>query len=160
MNTVYPICDYITLGVTTIADIDVTPISKFNIEAAQYNSTAKADYCLVSLVDASFDRSAEEEPVAVVLVTPSAQNNQSDHVILGHFDITATSGSTIYHHQYVPNPVKYLVPARPSEIRIRGYTTQTGSDVALTGGYFTLKFEYLVKEQVNSLDTQSNYTTF
>jgi len=160
MNNSYPICDYVTLGITTIADVDVIPILKFNIDAAQYNSTAKADYCLISLADASFTIDDEEEPIAIILVTPSAQNNQSNNVILGNLAITATSGSTVYHHQFTPNEVKYLIPARPREIRIRGLSTQTATAVSLLGGYVTFKFEYLSKEQVFSLNEQTNYTTF
>ena len=160
MNNSYPICDYVTLGVSTIADVETSPITKFNIEAAQYNFTAKADYCLISLADAAFDLSTEEEPIAIILVTPSAQNNQSANVILGNCAITATSGATVYHHQYTPNEVKYLIPARPREIRIRGLSTQTATDLALVGGYVTFKFEYLSKEQVLSLKDQTNYTTF
>jgi len=159
MNTSYPICDYVTLF-GGIADVDVTPITKFNISQASYSSNAKADYCLVSLADASFDISTEEEPIAMILVTPSAQNNQSNNVVLGCLAITATSGSTIYHHQFTPNEVKYLIPARPSEIRLRGLSTQTQTDVPLVAGYVTLKFEYLSTEQVNALNSQTNYTTF
>ena len=159
MNTSYPICDYVTLF-GGIADVDVTPITKFNISQASYSSNAKADYCLVSLADASFDISTEEEPIAMILVTPSAQNNQSNNVVLGCLAITATSGSTIYHHQFTPNEVKYLIPARPSEIRLRGLSTQTQTDVPLVAGYVTLKFEYLSTEQVDALNSESNYTTF
>lgn len=161
MNNSYPICDYVTLGISAISDIDVTPITKFNVEAAQYSSTAKADYCLISLADAAFDLSTEEEPIAVILVSPSAQNNQSAvGAILGNCAITATSGSTVYHHQYTPNEVKYLIPARPRQISIRGLSTQTATDLALTGGYVTFKFEYLSKEQVFALNEQTNYMTF
>ena len=159
MNTSYPICDYITLFLG-IADIDVSPITHFLVPQSSYSSNAKSDYCLVSLVDASFDVSSIDEPIAVCLVSPSAQNNQSENVVLGNLAITATSGSTIYHHQFTPNGVKYLIPARPSEIRLRGLTTQTKADLALTLGYATLKFEYLSKEQVDALNSQSNYTTF
>lgn len=158
MNT-YPICDYITIF-SAITDIDVSPITLLRVPQASYSSNAKSDYCLVSLADASFDVSSIDEPVAVCLVSPSAQNNQSDNVVLGNLAITATSGSTIYHHQFTPNGVKYLIPARPSEIRLRGLTTQTKADLALTLGYCTLKFEYLSKEQVDALNSQSNYTTF
>tara|TARA_R110002012_G_scaffold309821_1_gene517125 strand:- start:609 stop:1088 length:480 start_codon:yes stop_codon:yes gene_type:complete len=159
MNSAYPICDYVTLF-GGIPNVDVSPITKFNISQAAYNSNAKADYCLISLADASLDNSSEEEPIAICLVTPSAQNNQSENVVLGCLAITATSGTTVYHHQFTPNEVKYLIPARPSEIRIRGLSTQTQTDIPLSVGYVTLKFEYLSTEQVNALNSQTNYMTF
>tara|TARA_R110002012_G_scaffold235786_1_gene409530 strand:- start:55 stop:534 length:480 start_codon:yes stop_codon:yes gene_type:complete len=159
MNNSYPICDYVTVF-PVIGDIDSGNTSRINIQAAQYNSTSKADYCLVSLADASLDRSAEEEPVAVILVNPAPQNNQSAHPVIGHLSIQATSGSTVYHHSFVPNGVKYLVPARPSQIAFRGLTTETQTAVGFTGGYLTFKFEYLSKEQVFALNEQTNYMTF
>ena len=168
MNYTYPICDYITVF-PVLGDIigsEDGSTSVININPAQYSSNAKSDYCLMSLADASLDHSNEEEPIALVLRNPTPQNNQAESPVLGHFSITATSGrppeaaDIVYHHSFVPNNVKYLVPARPSQISFTGRTSRTQSRVGFTQGYMTFKFEYLSKEQVNALNSQSNYTTF
>jgi hypothetical protein len=156
--SVYPIADYITIFPT---DDDVlnagSGISIFNIPSSTYLSNAKGQYCLVSLADASVDIEDQELPIMISL--SNVLNNSSEQAVIGSFSITAEQGNTRFHHSFNKNDVKYLIPARPSQLRINGMLEdQTPLDI--NTGYLTFKFEYLSKEAVKAMNEQTDYNTF
>ena len=156
--SVYPIADYITIfpqasDITNLAAGEST----FNIPQSTYMSNAKGQYCLVSLADASIDLESVDTPILVSL--KNVMNNGGNDAVLGNFSITAEQGNTRFHHTFVKNDVKYLIPARPSQLTI--VTEQEDrTKLALATGYLTFKFEYLNKSVVNEMNTDSQYNTF
>jgi hypothetical protein len=158
MSGVYPIADYYTIfplfgNVTNFGLGEST----FNVPQSTYLSNAKGQYCLISLADASVDFDSVELPIVVSL--QGVSNNGGEDAVLGHFSITAEQGNTRFHHTFNKNDVKYLISARPSQIRIRTFQ-EDKTALPLTSGYLTFKFEYLSKEAVRVMNDESDYNTF
>ena len=158
MSGVYPIADYYTVfpaagNITNAA----TGESTFNVPQSTYLSNAKGQYCLISLADASIDEDAVELPIVVSL--QGVNNNGGEDAVLGHFSVTAEQGNTRFHHTFNKNDVKYLISARPSQIRIKCFQ-EDKTALALSSGYLTFKFEYLSKEAVRIMNEESEYNTF
>lgn len=158
MSYVYPIADYLTVF-PAAANITNAAIgeSTFNVPQSTYLSNAKGQYCLVSLADASIDDDDVELPIVVSL--QGVNNNGGEDAVLGHFSVTAEQGNTRFHHTFNKNDVKYLISARPSQIRIRTFQ-EDKTALPLTSGYLTFKFEYLSKEAVRVMNDESEYNTF
>ena len=156
--SVYPIADYYTVFPSNNEIVSAgTGVSVFNIPTSTYSSNAKGHYCLVSLVDASVDLDSEELPIMISL--SNVLNNGASQAVIGHFSITAEQGNTRFHHTFNKNDVKYLIPARPSQLRIK-CMLEDQSSLDLNTGYLTFKFEYLSKEAVKMLNEESEYNTF
>jgi hypothetical protein len=156
--SVYPIADYFTTFPTTAEQV-VAGESLFNVPASSYLTNAKGQYCLVSLADGAFFKATEDQPFVVILA--DAMNNGGD-AVLGNFATVAEHGNGNYQHTFVPNnSVKYLIPSRPQQLRIK-FKTADGTAVSFaTGeGYLTFKFEYLSKEAVKMMNDESDTTTF
>ena len=158
MNSVYPIADYYTVfpvsgNVTNFG----TGESTFNVPQSTYLSNAKGQYCLISLADASIDYSSVELPIVVSL--QGVNNNGGEDAVLGHFSVTAEQGNTRFHHTFNKNDVKYLISARPSQIRINCFR-EDKTVLPLSTGYLTFKFEYLSKNVVKMMNEESEYNTF
>jgi hypothetical protein len=155
--SVYPVADYFTYFPAT-ADSVADGENVFSVPTSTYMSTAKGQFCLVSLADGAYYKSATEEPFLVILA--DAMNN-GDEAVLGNFATVAEHGTGNYQHQFVPNSVKYLIPARPQRIRLKFLTADgTVSSFGTGEGYLTLKFEYLSKDDVFQTNEESQYTTF
>jgi len=156
--SVYPIADYITIFPT---DNDVlntgSGISIFNIPSSTYSSNAKGQYCLVSLSDASIDIESQDLPVMISL--SNVLNNGAAFAVLAAFPISAQHSNTRFHHSFNKNDVKYLIPARPSQLRIN-CMLEDQTPLDLNTGYLTFKFEYLSKEAVKEMNEQTDYNTF
>lgn len=158
MSGVYPIADYFTVfpssgDVTNFS----TGESTFNVPQSTYLSNAKGQYCLISLADGAIDIESVSSPYMISLL--GVNNNGGEEAIIGNFSISAEQGSTGYHHTFCKNDVKYLIPARPSQIRIKGLL-ENRDVFFMTSGYLTFKFEYLSKEAVKMLNDESEYNTF
>lgn len=156
--SVYPIADYVTIFPTSNDVVNTgSGVSVFNLPASTYLSNAKGQYCLVSLADASIDVDSQELPIIISL--SNVLNNSASQAVIGHFSITAEQGNTRFHHTFNKNDVKYLIPARPSQLRIN-CMLEDQSPLDLNTGYLTFKFEYLSKEAVKAMNEQSDYNTF
>lgn len=158
MSGVYPIADYYTVfpvaaNITNAA----TGESTFNVPQSTYLSNAKGQYCLISLADASIDEGAVELPIVVSL--QNVNNNGAEDAVLGNCSVSAENGNTRFHHSFNKNDVKYLISARPSQIRIKCFQ-EDKTVLALSTGYLTFKFEYLSKEAVNMMNDESEYNIF
>ena len=156
--SVYPIADYYTVfpSINEIVSAG-TGVSVFNIPTSAYSSNAKGQYCLVSLADASLDIETQDLPILISL--SSVLNHGGTNAVIGSFSITAEQGNTRFHHTFNKNDVKYLIPARPSQLRIK-CMLEDQSSLDLNTGYLTFKFEYLSKEAVKMLNEESEYNTF
>lgn len=156
--SVYPIADYYTVFPSAG---DVTNASNgesvFNVPTSTYSSNAKGQYCLVSISDASLDVDDQELPIMISL--SNVLNNGGDEAIIATFSVTAEQGNTRFHHTFTNNTTKYLIPARPSQLRIKGML-EDGTASAITTGCLTFKFEYLSKEAVKAMNEESDYNTF
>lgn len=147
----YPIADYFTVFPTS-DDEGVTGECTFNIPASVFSSNAKGQYCLVSLADAALHDKDEDKPVVISL---SNVMNSNDAVI-GCFNLI-TRHNTSYDHGFIGNKVQYLIPARPSQITVK---TKDIAQVALsivTQVYYTFKFEYLSKSEVENTNNETDY---
>ena len=147
----YPIADYFTVFPTS-DDQSVTGECVFNIPASVFSSNAKGQYCLISLVDAVLHDVDEDKPVIISL---SNVLNSNDAVV-GHFDVI-TRHNTSYNHGFRENKVKYLIPARPSQLTVK---TKDSAQVAIpiiSQVYYTFKFEYLSKNEVEQANNESEY---
>jgi len=156
--SVYPIADYYSVfpsagDVTNLGNGE----SVFNIPASTYSSNAKGQYCLVSISDASLDVENEDSPIMISL--SNVLNNGGSEAIIATFSITAEQGNTRFHHTFINNTTKYLIPARPSQLRIKGIL-EDGTALAVASGCLTFKFEYLSKEAVKAMNEESDYNTF
>jgi hypothetical protein len=158
MSGVYPIADYYTIFPATanITNADIGE-STFNLPQSTYLSNAKGQYCLISLADGCLDEEDIDMPIVVSL--QGVNNNGGEDAVLGHFSVTAEQGNTRFHHTFLKNDVKYLISARPSQIRIRTFQ-EDKTALPLTSGYLTFKFEYLSKEAVRVMNDESEYNTF
>lgn len=156
--SVYPIADYYTVFLTTDDIVNLgNGESLLNVPASTYSSNAKGQYCLVSISDACIDVETQDSPIMIIL--EGVLNNGGNNPVIGTFSITAEQGNTRFHHTFKNNTTKYLIPARPSQLRIRGIL-EDGSAYAISTGCFTFKFEYLSKEAVKAMNEQSDYNTF
>ena len=144
------ICDYVTLyfadGTLTLANGNRT----FNVPTASYMFTNRGQYCLVSMVDGSFLRTAESDSVTVGYVGAmnAGGSDMTQPAILGHFNQAVQHGNNDYKHEFIPNNIKLLTQARPSQIVLSFRSASDKSVVSSNNGYVTLKFEYLSKKQV------------
>ena len=155
--SVYPIADYYTVFPSPGDIVDFGDgKSIFNIPASAYASNSKGQYCLVSLVDGSLDVDNQELPIIVALENVL---NNGGLGVLGNFSIAAQQGASRYHHTFNKNDVKYLIPARPSQLRVKCLTEDQAAFVLVTG-YLTFKFEYLSKEAVKAMNEETDYNTF
>ena len=155
MNSVYPICDYITFYPTTDNITNAaTGESTFTIPQNSYSSTAKGQYCLVSLADGCLDEPTVDLPIVVCL--KNVNNNGADDAPVGSFQIAAQQGGTTFHHIFVKNDVKYLINARPSQLVVKCFQENLTAD-AISTGYLTFKFEYLSKEAVKMMNDEREY---
>jgi len=155
--SVYPIADYYTVFPSPADIVDFGDgKSIFNIPASAYASNSKGQYCLVSLVDGSLDVDNQELPIIVALENVL---NNGGLGVLGNFSIAAQQGASRYHHTFNKNDVKYLIPARPSQLRVKCLTEDQAAFVLVTG-YLTFKFEYLSKEAVKAMNEETDYNTF
>lgn len=156
--SVYPIADYITIFPTLGNLSNLTNgESIFDIPQTAYMSAAKGQYCLVSIADGSLDVDNQELPIMLVL--DGVLNNGGNNPVIATFAITAQHNDARYHHTLINNTTKYLIPARPSQLRIRGLL-ESGAVYPVVAGCFTFKFEYLSKEAVRMMSEESDYTTF
>lgn len=158
MSGVYPIADYYTVFPAT-GDITNFSLgeSTFNVPQSTYLSNAKGHYCLISLADAAVDIETIDQPIIISLF--GVNNNGGEDAVLGHFSVTAEQGNTRFHHTFLKNDVKYLISARPSQIKIKTFQ-EDGTILPLSTGYLTFKFEYLSKETVKMMNDESDYNTF
>ena len=147
----YPIADYFTVFPTS-DDQGVTGECVFNIPASVFSSNTKGQYCLISLVDAVLHDTDEDKPVIISL---SNVLNSNDAVV-GHFDVI-TRHNTSYNHGFRENKVKYLIPARPSQLTVKTKDTQQVAIPIISQVYYTFKFEYLSKNEVEQANNESEY---
>ena len=147
----YPIADYFTVFPTS-ADEGVTGECVFDIPASVFSSNAKGQYCLISLVDASLHDADEDKPVVISL---SNVMNSNDAVV-GCFDVI-TRHNTSYNHGFNGNKVQYLIPARPSQLTVRTKDVAQAAVSIVSQVYYTFKFEYLSKSEVENTNNESEY---
>ena len=147
----YPIADYFTVFPVE-ADQGVTGECTFDIPASVFSSNSKGQYCLISLVDAALHDADEEQPVIISL---SNVMNSNDAVV-GHFDVI-TRHNTSYNHGFTGNKVQYLIPARPSQLTVRTKDTTQAAVSIVTRVYYTFKFEYLSKSDVENANNETDY---
>ncbi len=147
----YPIADYFTVFPTS-DDEGVTGECVFDIPASVFSSNAKGQYCLVSLVDASLHDADEDKPVVISL---SNVMNSNDAVV-GCFDVI-TRHNTSYNHGFTGNKVQYLIPARPSQLTVRTKDVAQAAVSIVSQVYYTFKFEYLSKNEVENTNNESEY---
>tara|TARA_R110000772_G_scaffold232338_1_gene343687 strand:- start:2071 stop:2550 length:480 start_codon:yes stop_codon:yes gene_type:complete len=147
----YPIADYFTVFPTS-DDEGVTGECVFDIPASVFSSNAKGQYCLISLVDASLHDADEDKPVVISL---SNVMNSNDAVV-GCFDVI-TRHNTSYNHGFTGNKVQYLIPARPSQLTVRTKDVAQAAVSIVSQVYYTFKFEYLSKNEVENTNNESEY---
>lgn len=160
----YPIADYFTVFPSASDSTGVAGESVFNVPASTYMSNAKGQYCLVSLVDGSTRRVGEEDDPAEeafsrMIILDGVLNNGGSDAVIGTFDITTIQGDSRQKYGYKPNNIKYLISARPSQLRIKVIRVD-GTTFDFQSGHLTFKFEYLSKSEVEEMNDQSDYTTF
>lgn len=165
----YPVADYFTVFPSADNNLHQHDgVSVFDVPASTYMSNAKGQYCLISLVDGSTRRDGEiddegattdEEAFSRLIILDGALNNGGSDAVIGTFDITTIHGSKKQKYSYTPNNIKYLIPARPSQLRIKVIRTD-GTTFDFQSGHLTFKFEYLSKSEVEEMNNQSDYTTF
>ncbi len=156
----YPIADYFTVFPSASDSTGVAGESVFNVPASTYMSNAKGQYCLVSLVDGSSPETvlaAEAQPRLIIL--DGTLNNGGNDAVIGTFNITAMHSNNMFKYSYLPNNIKYLISARPSQLRIK-VLQEDGTAFDFQSGHLTFKFEYLSKSEVEEMNDQSDYTTF
>lgn len=150
----YPIADYFTV-LASPDDVRTTGQSVFDVPASVFSSNAKGQYCLVSLVDGSF---RDNDRAQNVIISMSNVLNSND-AILGNFAIVARH-NTAYEHIFIENKIKYLIPARPSQITINTFIMVGSDKFALSvdeNTYYTFKFEYLSQEDVEQKSKEADY---
>jgi len=164
----YPIADYFTVFPSASDSTGVAGESVFNVPASTYMSNAKGQYCLVSLVDGSTTRDGEtdqasatpdEEAFSRMIILDGVLNNGGNDAVIGTFDVTTIHGDSKQKYSYTPNNIKYLISARPSQLRIKVIRAD-GTTFNFQSGHLTFKFEYLSKSEVEEMNDQSDYTTF
>tara|TARA_R110002049_G_scaffold18288_1_gene70073 strand:+ start:86 stop:565 length:480 start_codon:yes stop_codon:yes gene_type:complete len=147
----YPIADYFTVFPTS-DDEGVTGECTFNIPASVYSSNAKGQYCLISLVNAGLHDVDEDKPVIISL----SNVLNSNEAVIGHFNVI-TRHNTSYNHGFAENKVKYLIPARPSQITVKTKDIAQVAVSIVSQVFYTFKFEYLSKNEVEQANNESEY---
>ena len=157
----YPIPDYLTVFPSADNNLHQHDgVSVFNVPASTYMSNAKGQYCLVSLVDGSAPETttpAEAQPRLIVL--RDVLNNGGNDAVIGTFNITAMHSSDMFKYSYLANNIKYLMPSRPSQLRIK-VLQEDGTAFDLQSGHLTFRFDYLSKKEVEEMNNESETTTF
>lgn len=157
----FPIADYISHQFTGLTGSKATEV--INILPAQYQSNFKADYCLISVVDCIVDKGALSHPLFIELVSPRPQNNTSSRAIIASLTMgnaVVTPGDTATHFQFIPKDIKYLIPARPSQLGFKFIADLSDTEEHLFICAITLKMEYISKKHLREMDEETNYETF
>jgi len=164
----YPIAEYYTIVPTAAkGDHGITAGEHIlNVPQSTYTNNSFGQYCVISLVDVGLNLQTQSGGVAISLETPTLNGSSSGvnggGVILSHSSITAVvdnGTSLLYYHTFTETDIKYLIPARPSQLKIRIFpvgATSGGIHLEDTG-YLTFKFEYISAEAVNNLGNEVSY---
>mgnify|MGYP003110786747 CR=1 FL=1 len=147
----YPIADYFTVF-PQASDEGVTGECTFNIPASVFSSNAKGQYCMVSLADAGLRNTGEDKPIVISL----ANVLNSNDAVVGVFDIISRHNAS-YNHGFTGNKVQYLIPARPSQITVKTKDISQTAFTAVSQVYYTFKFEYLSKSEVENTNNETDY---
>ena len=157
-----PLSDYITLCFVDGLVEDNKLI--YEIPTSAYMSGSRGDYCLVSIADAALGGETTNDPL-VITTTLGTRNSYATSfnltgILASFVRVTGVSGTSAVSHKFVKNDVKYQTDARPNKIIIAGHTVSATSgftDNALTQGFITLKFEYLSKPAVDTIQEHTRY---
>jgi len=147
-----PIADYITLYSSDAVQTGGKLVWHINPE---YIFKNRGNYCLVSLVSASvLDTDLAQNVVVVFKNHQNGGSSTNNGSALGI--ISVSSGAAGYQHDYSGEPIKYLTPARPTNIELN-LTQLDKTEITIDNAVFVLKFEYLKPEEAQATTLSTMY---
>tara|TARA_R100001198_G_C5230927_1_gene210140 strand:- start:559 stop:1077 length:519 start_codon:yes stop_codon:yes gene_type:complete len=167
--TTYPIAEFYSIVPTAAKGDhgDVAGEHTLVVPPSTYTNNSFGQYCVISLVDVGLNLQTQSSGVAITLQTPTLNGSSSGvnggGVFLSHSSVTSIAdtgaGGFLYFHSFTHTDIKYLIPARPSQLKIKIFPVgSTSGGIHLDDdGYLTFKFEYISAESVNMLGNEVSY---